>query len=243
MFFKIKKRIFTLLIPFLIWNTIYTLIILVGFNLPFLSGILNEEMVGKITVKKVLRGVFLAERSVHLWFVQSLIFFVTLTPLFFYVRKNKVVKYCVLGLLIIFNAVRNLGLTGGAIDIVNKVISFFGKYSMDIHNLVFFFVGVCLVDFEWFYNPKRQKKLVSFISLVLLIICALLSRGLRDKFVQIRFITLYPMIILAWLAGDLFISEKTIKIEKISFYIYCSHYLLQMILKRITYVVLGNNAF
>ena len=91
-FFKIKKRIFTLLIPFLIWNTIYTLIILVGFNLPFLSGILNEEMVGKITVKKVLRGVFLAERSGHLWFVQSLIFFVTLTPLFFYVRKNKVVK-------------------------------------------------------------------------------------------------------------------------------------------------------
>ena len=242
-FVKMKKRVFTLLIPFLIWNTVYTLIILVGFNLPFLSDFVHEEAVGGITFTKILKGVFLADYSGHLWFVQSQIFYITLTPIFFYMRKNQVVKYSFLGLFAVINIVHRLGLTGMPFDIVNNTVSFFGKFYADIHNLFFFYLGICLVDCKWFYNWQKQNSIVSAISLVLLFAFAILSKILRNDFFQIDFITLYPMIALAWIASDLFVTEKTLKIEKISFFIYCTHYILQMILKRITYILLGNNVF
>ena len=131
----------------------------------------------------------------------------------------------------------------GLFSFVLDGIGFCGKYYIDVHNLAFFFFGICLVDYKWFYDANKQKKVVSIISLILLIVCGVLSKIFRQEFFQIDFITLYPMIVFAWLTGDLFITERTFRIEKISFYIYCTHYLLQILLKRITYIVLKNNTF
>lgn len=83
-FQKMKRRIVTLLIPYLLWNIINSFIVIFFHNERTVSGILNA-----IINFNWIRGIFGYSSSPHLWYVFMLIFWTIFSPLLFYVFKNK----------------------------------------------------------------------------------------------------------------------------------------------------------
>lgn len=89
-FAKQKKRIRTLLIPYLLWNIIFVLWYVILQNLPGVGGFINSDMVGKVTGGSVFNGLkelFWTPAAFQLWFLRDLLFIVLLSPALYYLIK------------------------------------------------------------------------------------------------------------------------------------------------------------
>lgn len=90
-FTKQKKRIRTLLIPYILWNIIFVLWYVVLQNLPGIGGFINSDMVSTITNGSLLTAIkelFWVPAGFHLWFLRDLIFIVVLSPIIYYIIRN-----------------------------------------------------------------------------------------------------------------------------------------------------------
>lgn len=81
---KMKKRVFTLLIPYLLWNCINSIFVILVDNRNNLSNI-GHALCGYNWVK----GIMLWDCSPHLWYIFMLIFWTALSPLLFLCYKYK----------------------------------------------------------------------------------------------------------------------------------------------------------
>lgn len=85
---KYKKRFKSLVIPFLIWNTIsYLIYLLPYFIIPIrsiITGYIKEP-----TIINFIQGVFLFKYNMIFWFIFNLIILVILSPIIYLVLKNK----------------------------------------------------------------------------------------------------------------------------------------------------------
>lgn len=86
---KYRKRFKSLVIPFLIWNTISYFIYLIPYFVvsmkPILIGSIKE-----ITFLDFLNGVFLFKYNMIFWFIFNLIILIALSPIIYLVLKNKI---------------------------------------------------------------------------------------------------------------------------------------------------------
>lgn len=231
---KCKKRIFTLLIPYLIFNVIYTIYFMSVYNIPGLKEHFNNAYRGTLTLKTILRGVFLAEFSGILWYVRNLIVLTVISPIIFYSLKIKPISFIIaFGLFITF--LLNISIPKmtyiqfsswfwyylGAVFAVN--IKSFSKFSTKI-NLIFLLGGII------------------FTLLLFILSDNLISINLSGKVYSLTYnLILTAMIICFWFAFDLLVTEKTIKFEKLSFFIYCLHSLILETIQKTIFIVGGNN--
>lgn len=81
---KIKSRLFTLVIPYLLWNTIWMLWDI------FNSFFFNTKPFA-LNLTSILKGIFFYEYNTPFWFVFDLIVFSFAAPLVFLIIKNKYV--------------------------------------------------------------------------------------------------------------------------------------------------------
>ncbi len=96
---KWKKRIFTVLIPYFVWNIIY----LIYFYVVTRTGITNEKPVA-LSAKNILESIFLFKYNEVFWYMFQLIIFIALVPLLYYVLKNKYTGFVFLaGLIILYS--------------------------------------------------------------------------------------------------------------------------------------------
>lgn len=85
---KILSRVRTLLIPYLVWNAIYTLFIIVFTKLGFIhNAVISQKYSG------VLLQCINAKFS-PLWFVKYLMIFTLIAPFFYYLFKKKNLGCC-----------------------------------------------------------------------------------------------------------------------------------------------------
>lgn len=87
---KIKKRVKTLLIPYIIWNIVFILWYVILQNLPVVKDMVNSDMIAKITSESLsssLYELFVVPASFPLWFLRDLIIIVMLSPLLFLLLK------------------------------------------------------------------------------------------------------------------------------------------------------------
>lgn len=87
---KIKKRVKTLLIPYIIWNIVFILWYVLLQNLPVVKDMVNSDMIAKIssgTIINNLYELFVVPASFPLWFLRDLIIIVILSPLLFLLLK------------------------------------------------------------------------------------------------------------------------------------------------------------
>ena len=87
---KIKKRVYSLLVPYLIWNVIFILWYDVLQNLPGIGGYINSDMVGSLTkngLLDALRVLYWEPANFPLWFVRDLMIMVAVSPLLYYLIK------------------------------------------------------------------------------------------------------------------------------------------------------------
>ena len=87
---KIKSRLFTLVIPFLLWNTIWMLWEIFTSH-SFLANFSENNVPYPLTIISILKGVFFYNCNIPFWFIFDLIVFSFAAPLVFWVIKNKYV--------------------------------------------------------------------------------------------------------------------------------------------------------
>lgn len=85
---KLKSRVFSLLIPFLCWNTIWTLFSILTSYTP-LSALFRGREKFLLTLPNILEAIFHYSCNGPFWFVFELMFFVLISPVFDLLLRNK----------------------------------------------------------------------------------------------------------------------------------------------------------
>ncbi len=93
---KLKKRIRSLLIPFLIWNTIWMLFDLICTKTPISKFFLGRQAF-EVTPKNIFEGIFHYGRNLPFWFIFALMCFVLIAPLIDLLLRNKYVGIFAIG--------------------------------------------------------------------------------------------------------------------------------------------------
>ena len=95
---KWKRRVQTLLVPYLIWNTIYFCMFALLPRIPLFAGLINTPP-APLTFSSVLSGIFLHEYAGFLWFIKVLILLTLLAPVFYVLFSKKYIAEISLGIL------------------------------------------------------------------------------------------------------------------------------------------------
>lgn len=98
---KWKRRVHTLLIPYLLWNTVYFCLFALLPRIPFLAPYINTAP-APLTVASVLNAIFLHEYAGFLWFIKVLILLTLLAPLFYVLFSKKYIAEISLALFLRF---------------------------------------------------------------------------------------------------------------------------------------------
>ncbi len=208
---KIKNRFFTLVIPYLIWNTIW-LAWEIFTSYSFMSKFSTGEPF-PLTLTNILKGIFFYGCNIPFWFIFDLIIFSFLAPIVFLIIKNKYV--------------------GIASVVILSVASLFGIYlPTDLFYypmaIVFYLIGA-IVGYHFFdFAAKKSSKPVQLASAIFLI-AYVLAKNLvpanlqKDNYLlQVIVYTLAAYFL--WNVVDGFIEElKPRAIYRRSFPIYAMH--------------------
>lgn len=89
-FTKLKSRMRTILIPYLIWNTVGLLFALLYTYTPLANYISGRELFDP-SIKSVLEGIFLYKYNFQFWFLYDLIIYILLTPLIDLLTTHKTI--------------------------------------------------------------------------------------------------------------------------------------------------------
>ena len=105
---KLKSRFFTLVIPYLIWNTVWLVFDLIMSYTPLNKFVSGRELT-YLSPRSIFVGIFHYENNGAFWFVFALIVFTLISPLIYLLVKNKYVGYSAIAVLIVL-AYFNIGL-------------------------------------------------------------------------------------------------------------------------------------
>lgn len=225
----IKKRIRTLVLPYIIWNLVFVAWYVVLHFLPGVSQYVNSDILGHFSLKKPLSSIeyFLVEPAAfHLWFLRDLIVYVFVTPLLYYMLRHfHWVTFMVI--LAVFGWIPRCGIT---YFVAGGIVSM--HYGLD--------------EFS-----KIISKLVLFVSSILYVSNAVLAAlpschllALDPYFQQIVNIA---GIIMVWGIYDIIFNRLTsrelmhrvLDISKFTFFVYLFHEPVFNILKKLSLKALG----
>lgn len=201
---KIKKRINTLLIPYLFWAFIGWAIFAVISLLPGLSSNVNSKV--SFSFNEIINIFVLLKYSHHLWYIQNLIMYFLLSVVFIYLFRSKKISMIVLG-----------------VSIIISVCGFEGGFFMTTRFTTFF--AGCLIQkfFPHAIGVKNKKE--SIIACILLFVVSLILTSVQVRVIDKLWYFIAPL--LFWFAFDILglpaVDGKTYDICKHSFYVYCAH--------------------
>ena len=229
---KIKARLFTLVIPYLLWNTIWMLWEIFT-SYSFLAKFSENNVPYPLNPISILKGVFFYGCNVPFWFVFDLIVFSFAAPLVFLVIKNKYV---------------------GIISVVClSVVSLFGIYlPMDVFyypmSIVFYLVGA-IIGYHFFeFSCKKSSKPIQICSLIFLVVY-ILSKNIVPQEMHIDNYLMQTVIYTTlsfslWNVVDMFIKRiKPREIYRRSFAIYAMHLPVAIVILKILSFLTPQNQY
>lgn len=213
---KWKRRIQTLLVPYLIWNTIYFALFALLPRLPFLAQYLNSTP-APLTFSELLSSIFLNRYAGFLWFIKTLIVFTLAAPLFYLVFSRRYLGEIVLAALLLLS--------------IFSPATFLPEISLRWRFILFYaigaYVGLRFPDAARISFPRAVR-----IPLLLAIPLIVALDALLDC-------ELYSLMIIAclWFGLDAgsFTPKRT---YGTSFFIYMLHILAFSVIKKIQYALL-----
>lgn len=223
---KIKSRMFTLVIPYLLWNTIWLLKELLG-SYTFLSRFSNGEQY-PITLTSILKGIFFYSCNIPFWFVFDLIIFTLAAPLIFLLIKNKYI--------------------GITLVVGLSVLSCFGIHLPESlfyypTSIVFFMIGALIGYHNFDFVCYKSSELTQIISVVFLTSYVFAKTIVpQELFIQNYLIEIIVYTVSAfslWNIVDIFIGRiKPRKVYSRSFAIYAMHLNIAIIIQKIILLLL-----
>lgn len=225
---KLKKKVLSLGIPYLIWNTLGLLFFIIVSRLPGMPfNIYNGEIVS-ITLENILEGVFLHKFYFPFWFMKNLIVLTIFSPVFVILLRNRYRTYSAIIILVIMFL----------LDINTPVCQ--------TRSILFFIIGGALsVYHREYWEKPNSNHLETAFYMVLFVICAVI------KWLGIPYlstIALVPFPILFWKSCELLGQFNVFDHEpfwfcKQSFFIYSAHIFLVQGLSSILSRVSSNMAW
>ena len=218
---KIIKRIHTIVLPFLMWNSIY-----------YIIKVLYELILTKTWTfdgNKFFTAVFNYTESPHLWFLYQLILLIIITPIMFYALKNKYTKillFVIISLLQILN-----------INI----------YKLNNDALIYFYTGALLSRFyinnDFSIIEKKCTLITLPLSIGLFFIYRLLMsmsfKGANTFNIGIYCLILMRIFIVlsVFFIIDIFVDyRKKYEFTDYTFFTYCFHYMVTRFMLLLIYI-------
>ncbi|MBO4213213.1 MAG: acyltransferase [Clostridia bacterium] len=224
---KWKRRIFTLVIPYLVWNLLSYLAVFLPSCIPAVAANMSNPLTFSFPdfLKTLLYGEGECGALVT-WFMRCLIIFAVLAPAFYYLLKN---RYAGLVLLV-------------ALFAVGAFASYINGYFM---YAAYYFLGSYFA-LNWKNAAEKRYSLpAKIISIVLALgaaaLLAFAGKDLPRPVVNTVTICFIPF---AWICGDILaLPKKPPFWVGISFFIYVSHDIVLQVIKKLFLIGLGNNIF
>lgn len=205
---KLKKKVETLVIPYLIWNTFGLVVFVILSHIPGMPFNVHDGQVVNITWNNIIEGVFLHEFYFPLWFMQDLIVLNIISPIIVKILRNKYLTY--ITVLVLF------------------VLALLGMNMpfLQTNSLLLFTMGGALSVYHkdyWENQGYSPLKIAGYIVLFL-IFAALKWFGV--PFINTVYVVFTPIIF--WKCCDIMGNLHIFNHEpswffKQSFFIYCSH--------------------
>lgn len=151
---KMKKRVFTLLIPLIVWN----MVAFIYFKFEY-TGLF-----------KFIYNIFLSNYNGALWYISFIIILNIFSPLFYFIFKNKIVGL----LIILFSFVCQIN------NCLSVIIPSVLSNSLILNGLFYlpaYFIGIYFAIHFKYLVEKDYTKLTQFSSLIFLFYIVLLSRS------------------------------------------------------------------
>lgn len=214
---KWKSRIWSLVIPYFVWNIVaYLFYQLIAIN-PLVLSHMNME-IEPFNLEWLLRNMVFGYHNIT-WFIRNLIIYVFIFPIlypFFKTKKN----YCILFLVILY-----------LISIV--VPSGYIKYS------VFFGVGMFIGIFYKSFPLRKTKNYILPLFIVLLTVTFDTFIGIPEGiYIPIRIIQVF----LFWMLADGLAVDIDIKWwMRLSFFIYLTHSMILESVEKIILIIFGRS--
>lgn len=211
---KWRRRVLSLVVPYLFWNTVYFVVFALLPRLPVLSNYINADP-APLTVRSVLSALFLHTYDGMMWYVRILILFVLAAPLFYAIFKTRVLGPLVLA-----------GLFYLMIVCVPCPIPL--EY-MNWSSIFYYSFGACIglrLPNLPLKTPPQYLRMLAVAGVIILI------------YIQVRYGTGYyalPMCCLLLLSVN---AGKTNLPGGISFFLYGAHMLLISVIKKLMLLVL-----
>ena len=215
---KMRRRIKSLVIPYVLWNSIGMLFYILVTRVPFALSIMNEPYIVEVSIPAILKGVFLYDYYFPFWFLHDLIILTLCTPFLVRVLRNKM---CNIVLLLVVAMVYVLA---------PENIHFWEVYIFKAQSLLFFWLGASLSVYgrKNFERPyTKGKSLVSCILLFLL----MMIRGTSIPMVSKLSLIIEPL--LYWRAFDFMRIPRLKWFHRQSFFIYASHLIPTIIIMKL----------
>ena len=219
---KIKSRIFTLVIPYLLWNTVW-MFWEIFCSYSFISKFSAPNEPFPLTITSILKGVFFYGCNIPFWFIFDIIVFSFAAPVLFLIIRNKYIGIsAVLGL---------------------SVASLFGIYiPTDLFyypmSIVFYLIGG-IIGYHFFHNASQKSSKPMQIVSAILLSAYILAKNIVPSELQITnyFIETIVYAVAAfalWNVVDIFIERiKPRAIYRRSFAIYAMHLNIAIIILKI----------
>ena len=209
---KIKARVYTLIIPYLLWNTVWMLWEIFC-SYSFIAKFSETGETFPLTFASILKGVFFYGCNIPFWFIFDIIVFSFAAPLLFLIIRNKWV--------------------GIASVICLSVVSVFGiclptdlfYYPMSI---VFYLIGA-LIGYHFFDHAAKKSSKPMQIASVFVLLAYILAKNLVPRELHIsnyliEVIVYTAMAFALWNVVDIFIDRiKPRAIYRRSFAVYAMH--------------------
>lgn len=232
---KIANRIKSLVIPFFIWSILFLFVFSIIQNLP-LSIAINQKKV-QFNFLFITNAILFNEYNAPIWFLRTLFIYTVISPIIFYLLKRlKEYSFVIIIIFIILNLLNNIKYTS---IFFWMPIYFLGAYSVQYLQILF--------DEKFI---KKYKKYYYFTLLFLIVINILLIKSFfwsTDKSGNLYYLyrMISPIIIIGAtliLNNDIFEdNDKKKVIFRSSFFIFCSHSIFVLFVRKILLIFLSRN--
>lgn len=217
---KLKNRVKSLFIPYLLWNTIFVLLYFVMTRWELTGNIMKMGSAVN-SLRDVVIGI-LDARFTPLWFVKILMIYSLLSPLiYFCLRRRTLFAIILIG------------------SIIVAIFCKWDKYDSVLLWLPMYLCG-CAMGYYKLAMVKSKIAIIFFSCLLISLI--ILSYYYTGAILLLRIVA--PIVI--WVLVD-WLLEKTItehfKVKEwmtCTFFIYCTHYFALNVFQKIGYLILGS---
>lgn len=209
---KWKRRIRSLLIPYLLWNLIYALYAYIMANSAFLNRFADEK---SMTLPEFFRNILIPDYcNPVFWYMKYLIVFVIAAPVIYYALKNLWIGLITLILLIVYNCGALLTLPGD----INKMAFWLTFFVLGAYYGLHFDIG--------FFRKLREDSLKwPKTAIAVLMYTVGLIYVLRSDRAAVLLFYDFSIAFLFWNITGL-LEFKLSPIMRCTFFLYAAHWLI-----------------